>query len=91
MATLRHQLEAREREILAAGTLTLDQLRSGIERTWEEFSARDSATVPSMSQPPGTQSVAEMRAQTGLSAGKASRTISNTSSGKRIRFSRLPP
>ena len=27
---------------LAAGTLTLDELRTGIERTWEEFSARDS-------------------------------------------------
>jgi SAM-dependent methyltransferase len=27
---------------LAAGTLTIDQLRTGIERTWEEFSARDS-------------------------------------------------
>jgi SAM-dependent methyltransferase len=27
---------------LAAGTLTIDQLRVGIERTWEEFSARDS-------------------------------------------------
>jgi SAM-dependent methyltransferase len=27
---------------LAAGTLTIDQLRIGIERTWEEFSARDS-------------------------------------------------
>jgi SAM-dependent methyltransferase len=26
---------------LAAGTLTIDQLRVGIERTWEEFSARD--------------------------------------------------
>ena len=26
---------------LAAGTLTIDQLRIGIERTWEEFSARD--------------------------------------------------
>jgi SAM-dependent methyltransferase len=25
----------------AAGTLTIDQLRVGIERTWEEFSARD--------------------------------------------------
>jgi SAM-dependent methyltransferase len=27
---------------LTAGTLTLAQLRNGIERTWEEFSARDS-------------------------------------------------
>ena len=27
---------------LAAGTLTIAQLREGIERTWEEFSARDS-------------------------------------------------
>ncbi len=53
--------------------------------------ALDIATVPSMSQPPGTQSVAEMRAHTGLPAGKAARTASNTSSGKRILFSRLPP
>ena len=30
------------------------------------FSACDSAMVPSMSQPPGTQSVADMRIQTGL-------------------------
>ena len=44
-----------------------------------------------MSQPPGTQSVAEMRAHTGLSAGNAARTTSKISSGKRIRFSRLPP
>jgi hypothetical protein len=44
-----------------------------------------------MSQPPGTQSVAEIRAQTGLPAGNAARTTSKISSGKRIRFSRLPP
>ena len=47
--------------------------------------------MPSTSQPPGTQSVAEMRIHTGLSAGNAPRTASNTSMGKRIRFSRLPP
>ena len=44
-----------------------------------------------MSQPPGTQSVAEIRAQTGFAAGKVARTMSKISSGKRIRFSRLPP
>src|SRR3977135_2322744 len=44
-----------------------------------------------MSHPFGTQSVAEIRIQTGLCAGKAARTGSKTSSGKRMRFSRLPP
>ena len=38
-----------------------------------------------------TQSAADTRVHTGLSAGKAARTASNTSSGKRMRFSRLPP
>ena len=53
--------------------------------------AWDRATVPSISQPPGTQSVAEIRIQTGFSAGNAARTASNTSIGKRIRFSSEPP
>src|SRR3954462_7026230 len=54
-------------------------------------STLERATVPSMSQPPGTQSVAEMRIQTGFSAGKIARTATKTSRGKRMRFSRLPP
>ena len=54
-------------------------------------SARAKAIVWSLSQPPSTQSVAETRIVTPRSAGKAARTASNTSSGKRIRFSRLPP
>ncbi len=55
------------------------------------FRASAKAMVCSTSQPSSTQSVAETRAQTGLPAGKTSRTASNTSRGKRIRFSRLPP
>ena len=55
------------------------------------FSSRANATASSRSKPPGTQSVAEMRTLIGFSAGQISRTASNTSSGKRIRFSREPP
>ena len=47
--------------------------------------------VSSAVQPPSTQSVPETRTVTGRSAGNASRTSSNTSSGNRIRLSRLPP
>ena len=38
-----------------------------------------------------TQSLAEMRTEIGLSSGHTARTARNTSSGKRNRFSRLPP
>ena len=38
-----------------------------------------------------TQSLAEMRTEIGLSSGQTARTAWNTSSGKRMRFSRLPP
>ena len=55
------------------------------------FSACANATLLSRSQPPSTQSVADRRTHTGRSAGNAARTASNTSSGKRMRFSRLPP
>ena len=41
--------------------------------------------------PPGTQSTAEMRTDIGFAAGHAARTASNTSSGKRMRFSSEPP
>ena len=54
-------------------------------------SSRARTTDCSRSQPPSTQSVAEMRTRTGRSTGKASRTACATSSGRRIRFSRLPP
>ena len=40
---------------------------------------------------PSTQSVADTRTHTGRSAGNAARTASNTSSGKRMRWARLPP
>ena len=42
-------------------------------------------------RPPGTQSVAEMRADSGFLSGHAARQARNTSSGKRMRFSMLPP
>ena len=51
----------------------------------------DAPTDADASAPPSTQSEAETRIQTGLLAGNAARTASNTSRGKRIRFSRLPP
>ena len=38
-----------------------------------------------------TQSLAEMRTEIGFSSGQAARTARNTSSGQRMRFSRLPP
>ena len=41
--------------------------------------------------PPSAQSVAEMRTDIGLCAGQASRIAVNTSSGKRRRFSSVPP
>ena len=43
------------------------------------------------SQPPSTQSLAEMRMPTTISGDTAARTASNTSSGKRMRFSSEPP
>ena len=36
---------------LAAGTLTIHQLRVGIERTWEEFSARDADVAAGLTRP----------------------------------------
>ena len=44
-----------------------------------------------MSQPPSTQSVAERRIQTVCARVTAARTASNTSRGKRMRFSSEPP
>ena len=38
-----------------------------------------------------TQSCAEMRTEIGLPSGHTARIARSTSSGKRIRFSRLPP
>ena len=43
------------------------------------------------SVPPSYQSVAEIRTLIGRSAGQTARTASNTSSGKRSRFSSEPP
>ncbi len=53
--------------------------------------ARAISTASSSVLPSGSQSVAEMRTVTGIRSGTARRTASNTSSGKRSRFSRLPP
>ena len=53
--------------------------------------ARAICTASSPVSPPSTQSVAEMRTDIGFSAGHTSRIAANTSSGKRKRFSRLPP
>ena len=47
-------------------------------------------TVPSPVHPPSIQSVADTRYPIGLSSGQTARTASNTSSPKRIRFSRPP-
>ena len=55
------------------------------------MNARAISTASSAVLPPSIQSVAEMRTVTGLDAGHAARTASNTSSGKRSRFSREPP
>ena len=41
--------------------------------------------------PPGAQSVAEMRTDIGFCSGHAARQAVKTSSGKRMRFSMLPP
>ena len=53
--------------------------------------ARAISTASCSVLPSGTQSVAEMRTIIGRSAGQAARTASNTSSGKRSRFSSEPP
>ncbi len=55
------------------------------------FSSCATFTASSGSIPPGAQSTAEMRTEIGLCSGQAARTASNTSSGKRIRFSSEPP
>ncbi|MOA65343.1 hypothetical protein D3C78_1916950 [compost metagenome] len=49
------------------------------------------STASSAVMPPSTQSLAEIRTDMGLSSGQTARTALNTSSGKRRRFSRLPP
>ncbi len=54
-------------------------------------SAWPSAMLCSRSQPPSTQSVAEMRMPTGMRGGTTARTASNTSSGKRMRLAAGPP
>ena len=56
------------------------------------WSIRATATASSPVKPPSsTQSVAEMRADIGLSAGQAARTASQTSNGNRIRLASDPP
>jgi hypothetical protein len=56
--------------------------------------ARSSRAISTASigvMPPSTQSWLEMRTLIGRCAGQAARTAANTRSGKRQRFSRLPP
>ena len=55
------------------------------------FSRRASSTDWSASQPPSTQSVAEMRTKSGWRSGQTARTASTTSSTSRVRFSNDPP
>ena len=55
------------------------------------LSSRAISTASSGWLPPSSQSTAEIRTDIGRSSGHAARTASNTSSGKRIRFARLPP
>ena len=55
------------------------------------FSWRAVSTVSSSVSPPSTQSVADSRMPIGFSAGQALRQASKTSSGKRRRFSIVPP
>ena len=55
------------------------------------FSSCASATVSSSPHSPPFPSTAETRKNSGLSCGHAARTVSATSSAKRMRFSRDPP
>ena len=66
-------------------------LDTSIQSQPRAFSRRASSIASSSVQPPSTQSVAETRTPSGRSAGQAARTASNTSSGKRMRLSNLPP
>ncbi len=59
--------------------------------TPSSLSRQDSSTDWSMSQPPSTQSVAEIRTNSGSSSGITPRSRSATRRTRRIRFSRLPP
>src|SRR5215467_9156816 len=52
---------------------------------------RATSTASRGEMPSGTQSLAEMRTDIGLWSGQTARTARNTSSGNRMRFSRLPP
>ena len=54
-------------------------------------SAFASTRLCARSQPPSTQSVAEMRTPTVIEAGTAAFTASNTCSSRRMRFSSEPP
>jgi hypothetical protein len=55
------------------------------------FSTLAISTASSPSRPPGVQSVAEMRAPSGIDAGSAVRTAATTSRISRVRFSKEPP
>jgi hypothetical protein len=55
------------------------------------LNARAISTASSPVTPPGIQSVADSRTDIGFPAGQCSRQASNTSSGKRSRFSSRPP
>ena len=60
---------------------------------WQPWasSARASAMLCGRSQPPSTQSVAEIRTPTAIVAGTTARTASNTSSSSRMRCASGPP
>ena len=55
------------------------------------FNMRVSAIRSAPLNPPGAQSVAEMRADIGLRSGHTTLQARNTSNGKRMRFSIEPP
>ena len=55
------------------------------------FSSRASSIDCSTSQPPSTQSVAEIRTKSGARSGQTVRTAAATSRKSRVRFSKLPP
>ena len=73
----------------AAGVVCPDET-SMMSAPWS-LNARATSTDSSSVSPSGTQSDAEMRTLIGRSDGHAARTASNTSSGKRSRFSIAQP
>src|SRR4029078_5711497 len=74
---------------LASGTSAPDD--TSIRSMPSSFARRANSIDCSISQPPLTQSVAEMRMKTGSPRGTRALTVSATRKGSRMRFSRLPP